>query len=146
MINIEYYSDIDTTPYVRYHKFIKYLTLQSEVGNSAESIPQRADRALGYITSNDLPSAIAELSNLKMLHSFIKNDIIPEGLANAVMVKSIDGVECNDLTLEGLNKVLLKLDSIGTTKKQVAEKNEEVKKKYHLNWRCIFPKFLRGKT
>ena len=143
--SIEYYSDIET-PYVRYHKFIKFLTIQSEVGSDAGSISTRVNRALQYNDAGDKESVKAELSNLKLLHQFIMNDVTPEGLAVASMVKSIDGKECNDLSIEGLNKVLLELDKLGVTKSEVAAKNEDIKKKFSLNWRSIFPKFLRGRA
>lgn len=143
--NVQYYNDL-TTPYVRYHLFTKYLTMQSEVGSDAGNIATRANRALQYLEAGDKESVKAELSNLKLLSQFIQNDIMPEGLAIASMVKSINGKECNDLSLEGLNGVLLQLDTLGITKKEVSEKTEEIKKKYRLNWRFIFQKFLRGKV
>ena len=143
--NVEYYSDMET-PYVRYHKFIKFLTIQSEVGSEAGSISARANRALQYLENGDKESVKAELSNLKLLHQFIMNDVTPEGLAVAAMVKSIDGKEYNDLSIEGLNKVLLELDKLGVTKPEVAAKNEDIKKKFSLNWRSIFQKFLRGRA
>lgn len=143
--NVQYYNDL-TTPYVRYHLFTKYLTMQSEVGSDAGSIQVRANRALQYLEAGDKESVKAELSNLKLLSQFIQNDIMPEGLAVATMVKSIDGKECNDLSLEGLNKVLLELDKLGITKKDVSEKTEEIKKKSRLSWKSIFQKFLRGKV
>jgi hypothetical protein len=143
--DVQYYTDLET-PYIRYHKFIKYLTIQSEVGSEAGNIQQRANRALQYLEKGDTESVKAELSNLKMLSSFIQNEIIPEGLAVASMVKSIGGVEYNDLSIEGLNKVLLQLDSLGITKSDVSAKNEEIKKKSRLNWRSIFRIFSRGKA
>ena len=143
--NIEYYSDVET-PYVRYHKFIKYLTIQSEVGSEACSISTRVNRALQYLENGDKESVKAELSNLKLLSSFIQNDIVPEGLAVASMVRSINGKEYNDLSIEGLNKVLLELDKLGVTKSDVAAKNEEIKKKFSLNWRSIFQRFSKGKA
>jgi len=142
--DVQYYTDLET-PYIRYHKFIKYLTIQAEVGSEAGNIQTRANRALQYLEKGDTESVKAELSNLKMLSSFIQNEIIPEGLAVASMVKSINGVEYNDLSIEGLNKILLQLDSLGITKSEVSAKNEEIKKKYRLSWRSIFRIFSRGK-
>jgi hypothetical protein len=143
--DVQYYTDLET-PYIRYHKFIKYLTIQAEVGSEAGNIQTRANRALQYLEKGDTESVKAELSNLKMLSSFIQNDIIPEGLAVASMVKSIGGVECNDLSIEGLNKVLLQLDSLGITKSDVSAKNEEIKKKSPLNWKSIFRIFSKDKA
>lgn len=142
---VQYYNDL-TTPYVRYHLFTKYLTMQSEVGSDAGNIATRANRALQYLEAGDKESVKAELSNLKLLSQFIQNDIMPEGLAIASMVKSINGIECNDLSIEGLNKVLLELDKLGVTKKDITEKNDEIKKKSRLSWRSIFQKFLKGKV
>lgn len=131
---IEHYTSSDTTPYVRYYRFLKFLTLNSEVGNDSTDVIKRANRINAFLDNGDIAGAKTELSNLKMLYQFILNDITPSGLAAATMIKSIDGAQMDDLTVEGLQRTL---ELSGLNVKDVEQKNEEIKKKSRLSWKFI---------
>ena len=143
MNNIEFYTASDTTPYVRYHKFLKFLTLNADVGNDSTDVIKRANKINAFLDNGDIAGAKTELSNMKMLYQFILNDITPSGLAAATMIKSIDGVQMEDLTIEGLQKTL---ELSGLTVKEVEENNEQIKKKSLLNWKFTFQKLSKIKA
>jgi hypothetical protein len=57
------------------------------------------------------------------------NEIDPKGLALAAMVKSINGVESNDITADGLKNTLEVLQRLGFTKAEVHGTADKIKKK-----------------
>ena len=126
---IEYFDSIETCPFKRWQKFNKYLSLASEVGDSPSDMFTRIDRASGYIGAKNNDAAIKELSNLKLTIWNAIQEYSPKGTALAVMVKSINGVECNDITTKGLNDTLNKLNELGVTIGDIKEDSNKLKKK-----------------
>lgn len=142
-MKIEYYDSIETCPFKRYQKFNKFLLLSGEVGDEPKDLYTRINRALGYNANGDSDGVAKELSNLILALNYIVNEYTPKGAALAIMVKSIDGVECKDISSDGLNKTLEKLSDLGLTNEEVSNKVETIKKKYRLNCRYILKSVSR---
>jgi len=141
-MKIEYYDSAETCPFKRYQKFNKFLALDGEVGSTPQDIFKRIDRALGYNKGGDQDGVIRELSNLKMTMTNIINEYTPKGTALALMVKSIDGVACTDISTEGLEAVIQRLSDGGMSFEEVENKTVEIKKKSRKSLRYILKSVL----
>ena len=86
-----------------------------------------------------------ELSNARMAFSYSQAELEPKGLALAAMVKSINGVEIDDITTSGLQKTLDLLQRIGITKKELEDTADGIKKKSNKNSKYSFLSSLREK-
>lgn len=144
MSKIEYFESIETCPFKRWQKFNKYLALASEVGESPIDMYKRIDRASGYVGAGNTEAAIKELSNLKLTIHNAMREYSPKGIALACMVKSIDGVECNDITTNGLEETLNKLSDAGVSISDVEEDNSRLKKKSKSSLGRILEKPLKA--
>lgn len=143
---IEYYENPETIPYRRYQRFCSLLASENETGDNFSSLDKRVSRSIAYIASDERQAAINELSNLRMALHNVSSEIGLKGLAAAVMVKSIDGVPCDDISIEGLQKTLDKLSELGVSKKDIDDTTSDLKKKSNFIWNSIFRIFSRGKT
>ena len=84
---VELYDSIDELPIVRFHKYNKMLLVR-------------------YCRLNQPDKAEKEIGNIRQNIYFIQSEISPKHLAFAALVKSIDGKLVDDLTDDGLQKVL----------------------------------------
>ena len=134
---VEIYDSIDSLPILRYQAFNKMLLVDAGIGSDLSDWDAHVERVIRFIMSDDKDSAIKELTNLRQNIYLAINGINPRGMAFAAMVKSIDGVEYDDLTTEGLTKVLNILQD--ATDSQLAAENEAVKKKIEEELALYFP-------
>lgn len=140
-----FYDSIEEMPHRRYMKFNKEFMRQNEVGNTKLDVAKRIDRAMGFIGANEADKAMKELSNARMAYNYAQAELEPKGLALAAMVKSINGVEVEDITTSGLKNTLAVLQRIGITKKEVETNADSIKKKSNKSLRFSFLSSLMGK-
>ena len=100
---------------------------------------------MGFIGANEGEKAMKELSNARMAFSYSQAELEPKGLALAAMVKSINGVEVEDITTSGLQNTLEVLQRIGITKKEVEDTADGIKKKSNKSLKYSFLSNLMGK-
>ena len=135
---IELYDGVDEMLEVRYHKFNQMMVLAAGVGNSIESIIGKLGTIRQLIDDDRAKDAKVEIINLYQAFYFVQDSIDPRSTAFATLVKSIDGVEYNDMTESGLNKVSEILSGFLT----VGQRNEtidSVKKKIEEELNQYFP-------
>ena len=135
MSNIEFYESIDLLPIRKYQKFNKFLMISNEVGEDLSDYDRRTQRAISYLRQNDTKNAIKELTNRRQMVFNALQEYSPQNMALAVMVKSIDGIECTSIDENSLNNVLDRLNELGFSKKQIKEKVISLKKKLSHNLR-----------
>ena len=126
---VKFYDSIEEMPHRRYMKFNKEMMRANEVGNSMTDVIKRIDRAMGFIQAKESDKAVRELSNARLAYSYSQAELEPKGLALATMVKSINGVEVDDITTSGLQNTLEVLQNIGMSKKELDHNADSVKKK-----------------
>jgi hypothetical protein len=126
---VKFYDSIEEMPHRRYMKFNKEMMRANEVGNSMTDVIKRIDRAMGFIQAKESDKAVRELSNARLAYSYSQAELEPKGLALAAMVKSINGVEVDDITTSGLQATLEVLQNIGMSKRELEDNAETVKKK-----------------
>lgn len=131
------YDSIEELPITRFHKYNKMLLVDSGVGSDLDAFNGHIERVIRYINKNDLKNAAAELENLRQNVYFIQSNVSPHNLAFAVLVQSIDGRACDDLTDDGLQKTLAEIS--GEKQKEVTEHFDSVKKKIDEELRLYFP-------
>jgi hypothetical protein len=134
---VEYYDSIDDLPIVRFHKYNKMLLVDAGLGSDLTDIDSHVERAIAFIKTKKPDQAIGELLNLRKNVFFVQMNLSPKHLAFAALVYSIDGKVCNDLSDDGLKKVVETLS--GTTKREMADIIEESKKKIDSELVAYFP-------
>lgn len=140
-----FYDSIEEMPHRRYMKFNKEMMRSNEVGNTMADVIKRINRAMGFIGANEGDKAMKELSNARMAFNYSQAELEPKGLALAAMVKSINGVEVEDITTSGLQNTLEVLQRIGITKKEVEDTADGIKKKSNKSSKYSFLSSLRAK-
>jgi hypothetical protein len=107
---VRYYQSIEDMPVMRYHKFNKLLLVDSGIGSDASSIMVHIEKAIRYAEKSP-KDAIVELQNARQGISLAMDEISPKNVSFAALVASIDGVPTDDLSDEGLQKVIQRLSS-----------------------------------
>ncbi len=137
-LKIEMYEELDDLPIVRKQKHDFYTMLDLAVGSSKESVAHRVSRASQYFQMEEQEAGLTELANVQLGLSMLEQGTPPDGLAFAVMVKSINGTSCDDITERGLLLTLHKLNELGLTHKKATEIIEASKKKSKRKWMSSF--------
>jgi len=144
-VEVIFFDSIEEMPHRRYMKFNKEMMRANEVGNTVADMMKRVDRAMSFIGAKENDKAMKELSNAKMSYSYAQNELAPKGLALAAMVKSVNGVEMNDITTSGLQSTLAFLQDVGITKKELDDTSGSIKKKLRGSLKFSFLSNLKDK-
>lgn len=135
---IEIYDGVDEMLEVRYHKFTQMMVLASGVGSDMEAIVAKLGTIRQLLDDERPKEAKVEILNLYQAFYFIGEGIDPKSTAFAALVKSIDGVEYDDMTESGLEKVQERLKGFLTIGKR-NETIDSVKKKIEGELEQYFP-------
>ncbi|MCM1077874.1 MAG: hypothetical protein NC344_06890 [Bacteroidales bacterium] len=125
--SVEIYDSIDELPIRRFHKFNKMLLIDAGVGSDLADFDRHIERAMAYSRSKTPELTSTELDNLRQNVYFIQSGLSPRHLAFAVLVSSIDGKVCEDLSDEALQGVVDLLADV--TVKDMTAHFDAVKKK-----------------
>jgi len=110
------YDSIDEMPIVNFQKYNKYLLIDSGIGSDADDIDAHITRVAKFIKSNNAKKALQELQNMRQNMYMVNSEISPRYLAFAALIYSVDGKEVNDLSDDGLKKLLQDLKDIKHSK------------------------------
>lgn len=113
---VRVYDSIDEMPIVNFQKYNKYLLIDSGIGSDADDIDAHIVKIAKYIKSNNNRKALQELQNMRQNIYMVNSEISPKYLAFAALIHSIDGKEVNDLSDDGLKKLLQDLKEIKHSK------------------------------
>lgn len=133
---VEIYDSIDELPVIRFHKYNKYLIIDTGVGADLNSVDNHIERAIRYIAKSP-NDAILELQNLRQTIYMISQELSTKHLAFATLVKSINGKERDDLSDEGIRETLSMINDIKL--KEADQLIETVKKKIDDELTLYFP-------
>lgn len=134
---VEMYDSIDDLPISRYHKYNKMLLIDSGLGSDLTDVDAHIEKTVAFIKTGDSESAIKEMMNMRKAVYFVQMALSPKHLAFAALVKKVDGKECEDLSDDGLKKVVdLLCDSAS---KDLVEAFDEAKKKIDSELIAYFP-------
>lgn len=113
---VQVYDSIDEMPIVNFQKYNKYLLIDSGIGSDADDIDAHIVKIAKYIKSNNNKKALQELQNMRQNIYMINSEISPKYLAFAALIHSVDGKEVNDLSDDGLKKLLQDLKEVKHSK------------------------------
>ena len=121
------YDSIDELPIARFHKYNRYLLVDAGVGSEISDFDNHIERVVRYIRNKDNESAGKELENLRQNVFMVLSEQNIKHLSFACLVKTIDGKANDDLSPDGLAKVLELLSD--TPRGDIQENLSSVKKK-----------------
>lgn len=142
--DVEIYDAIEDLPMQRFHKYNKMLLVDAGIGSDLADFDKHIEKAMIYCKSKTPELAIAELDNMRQNMYFIQSGISPRNLAFAVLVKSIDGKEYNDLSDDALQKVVDIFSDVPM--KEITANIEAVKKKIDDELQLYFPRLFDDST
>ena len=134
---VRMYESIDELPIVRFQKFQKYLLIDAGVGGDIASFDQRCEKIRRYLGEKKDDLAAQEMENLRQCVNLIQMEVNPGHRAFACLVESIDGERTDDLSDNGLARVMERLG--GMTMKEAATIARAVKKKIDAELGIYFP-------
>nr|DAJ16716.1 MAG TPA: hypothetical protein [Myoviridae sp. ct1TR10] len=109
---VRVYDSIDEMPIVNFQKYNKYLLIDSGIGSDTDDIDAHIVKIAKFIKANDNKKALQELQNMRQNMYMVNSEISPKYLAFAALIHSIDGKETNDLSDDGLKKILQDLKEV----------------------------------
>ena len=113
---VRVYDTIDEMPIINFQKYNKYLLIDSGIGSDADDIDAHIIKIAKFIKANNSKKALQELQNMRQNMYMVNSEISPKYLAFAALIHSIDGKEVNDLSDDGLKKLLQDLKDIKHSK------------------------------
>jgi len=113
---VEVYDTIEDMPIVRYTKFNKYLLIDAGIGSDLNDFDLHFQKISKFISQDKKKECYQELLNLRQSFSNIIQELSPKYLAFATLIKSVDGKPCNDLSDDGLIKVIEKIGDVPNSK------------------------------
>ena len=142
--DVRVYDSIDDLPMVRFHRYNRMLLVDAGIGSEIGDFDSHIERVVRYIRKGDNDNAAKELDNLRQNVYMIMQGQSVKDLSFACLVESIDGVRCDDLSPEGLQKVLHMLG--GATRRELTEAFQSVKKKIDDELGLYFPSLFDDVT
>lgn len=131
------YDTIDELPIVRFHKYQKLLLIDAGVGADITAFDQRIEKTRRFLMDGKTDKAQQELENLRQSVFLIQSGINPKHRAFAVLVAKLDGVECKDISDDGLAKLTETLND--APEGELTAQLRAVKKKIDTELRLYFP-------
>lgn len=141
---VELYDDISQLPVKRYHVFNRMLLVDAGIGSDIGDFDRHIERIRAYDGKEQKDNLLAELQNLRQSVYFIINNINPKLMAFAALVVKIDGTVCDDLSDDGLRKVLELIND--APYQEITASLEAVKKKIDGDLLRYFPKLFDDAT
>lgn len=135
--SVEIYDSIDELPIKRYHRFNKYMLVDSGIGSDLNDINDHISKILRYIDKSDKKNAKTQLENMRQSLYLISQETNIRHLSFMVLIKSIDGKEVYDISDENLKRLLKRFEN--ESKGFLNRLIESVKKKIDEEINLYFP-------
>lgn len=137
---VELFNSIEDLPIKRFHKYNKCMLVDAGVGSDLSSFDAHIERVVRFIKIDKKEEAAKEMENMRQNIYMMMQEVSPQHMAFACLVHSIDGKIYDDMSDDGLRKVLTLLG--GTPHKEITSLSEEVKKKIDTELSLYFPKIF----
>ena len=134
------YDSIDELPMRRFHRFNKMMLVDSGVGGTLAEVDIHLEKIKAFISTKKPDDAIKEVNNLRTNLYFIMNHVSPKCLAFAALVKELDGDPCDDISDDGLQKVVERFSDVSIS--SLNNTFDEVKKKIEDDLLLYFPQMF----
>lgn len=137
---VDLYNSIEELPMVRFHKYNKCLLVDAGIGSDLSAFDGHIERVVRYIRSDKREEAAKELENLRQNIYMVIEEMSPNHLAFACLVARIDGKEQDDISDDGLQRIMKLLG--GAPMKDITANAEAVKKKIDDELSLYFPQIF----
>ena len=134
---VEMYDTIEELPIMRFHKYQKLLLIDAGIGADINAFDQRIEKTRRFLMDGKTDKAQQELENLRQSVFLIQSGINPKHRAFAALVAKLDGVECGDVSDDGLAKLTETLND--APESELTAQLDAVKKKIDGELRLYFP-------
>lgn len=139
---IKYWTDSKEMPIGRYAKLQKFLLVKTGIGDTIDDVSAHYTKLFSYLAHEKNAEARTEAENLFYNHYAILNNEDFIAYAFAAHVHSIDGVQYDDISDDGLQVVIEKLKETGISYGEVESIVMDTKKKIVAELQLYFPKIL----
>lgn len=136
-LEVELYDAIDELPIIRFHAYNKALLIDAGIGSDLADWDAHIEKVIRFLRTKKNDLAEKELDNLRQNVYFIQTDISPRYLAFCALVRKVNGTEYNDMSPDGLAKVLKLFNNV--PHKEMTALLDAVKKKIDEELRLYFP-------
>lgn len=143
-LEVELYDAIDELPIARFHAYNKALLIDAGIGSDLADWDTHIEKTIRFIRVGKPDLAEKELDNLRQNVYFVQTDMSPRYLAFCALVRKVNGTEYNDLSPDGLAKVLELFKD--TPNGELTAQLEAVKKKIDEELQLYFPKSFDDAT
>lgn len=134
---VRVYDSIEELPMERFHKYNKMLLVDAGIGSDMSTFDAHIEKVVRYMRKGDGENASKELENLRQNVYLMQTEQSPRNLSFAVLVESIDGKACDDISDEGLERTRALLGDVKV--REYATASAEVKKKIDAELTEYFP-------
>lgn len=135
--DVQLYDSIEEMPIVRFHKYQKFLLVDSGIGSTIEDFDKHIEKARRFLMLKDTANAQRELENMRQNVYMIQSELSPRHLAFACLVFAIDGTQCVDISDDALQKILATFADTPTG--DLTDQLDSVKKKIDGELTLFFP-------
>ena len=135
--DVTLYSSIEELPMQRFHKYNKMMLIDAGLGSDLNAVDGHIERAVRFIKGDHRQEAATEMENIRQTIYLIIQGMCPKHLAFAVLVAEVDGKPCDDISDEGLQRIVELLGDAPV--KDVTAESEAVKKKIDDELTTYFP-------
>lgn len=101
--DVSFYDSVEDLPIVQFHRYSKYLLVESGIGDSIQDIDRHLTRIINFL--NDPKKAYQEVLNLRQCLVFIVSEQDVHNKATLCLVKSVDGKDWTDFSDSGLDEL-----------------------------------------
>lgn len=108
-----------------------YKLVDSGIGSTIGDVDRHFEPLMLLVGTTDVEAQTNAVNNLRYLFfNLLHKQISPKSLAFASLVKTVNGVEWDDYTQEGLQTLVAGLSDMGLTEEVIADLLPELEKKY----------------
>ncbi len=138
---LELFDSIDELPIVNFHKFNKYMLVDSGIGSDINDINAHISKINAFMDKGELDHAKNELENLRRSLYMVSEENNVKHLSYMFFIKSIDGKSFDDISDSNIKAThdLLNKEKLGVFEKLF----EGVKKKNKRRFGSIFSLSVR---
>lgn len=135
--SVVFYQDIETLPIVQFHRYSKYLLVDSGIGDTIADIDRHITKIVSFLAT-DAKKAHQELLNLRQNLYVVSQEQDFRYKSTLCLIKEVDGKRWKDFSDDGLETLYNMLngercDMVGRLSKELSETIDE-----HLH--LYFPK------
>ena len=103
---VKLYDSIDELPIKRFHAYNRFLLVDAGIGSDIADFDNHVARCVQYFKDGDAANAGKELDNLRQNVFLVLSQQNLKHLSLACLIKEIDGVEYDDMSQDGLQRVI----------------------------------------